>query len=307
MTAADGKDCDTGRQAVPGEHDRPMEITPAILRLHPGLDSRQREVIAHTDGPMLAIAGPGSGKTVCVELRALNLLLTGQAGAGDIVLCTFGRDAARELQQRFTQSALRCGAQGHRSRVRISTIHSLCHRVLAPHARLVGLRPGYSVLDEVAQFQLLCRESGGVLGPDWEVLSRRGWRSVGHGAAEAARHFGRICDELIDPEVLAGSKRPFTAALGRCLGRYRELLLSENAVDFAHLQTWAEQVLRDDGIAAAIGGSIGHLMVDEFQDTSRVQMRVLERLAGIHGNISVVGDEDQSIYRFRGRQRGQPG
>ena len=59
---------------------------------------------------------------------------------------------------------------------------------------------------------------------------------MGHGAAEAARYFDRICDELIDPDVLAGSERPFTTALGRCLLRYRELLLSENAVDFAHLQ-----------------------------------------------------------------------
>ena len=277
-----------------------MDISPIILRMHPELDPEQQRVVGHGPGPMLAIAGPGSGKTLCVELRALNLLLTGQGGPGGIVLCTFGRDAARELQQRFTQSALRCGAQGHLSRVRISTIHGLCHRVLAPHARLAGLRPGYSVLDEVERFQLLCREFDVVLGPDWEVLSRRGWRSGRHGAAEAAKYFDRICDELIAPDVLAGSERPFTAALGRCLGRYRELLLSENAVDFAHLQVWAERVLQDDGIAARTSGTIGHLMVDEFQDTSRVQLRVLERLAKAHGNISVVGDDDQSIYRFRG-------
>ena len=82
--------------------------------------------------------------------------------------------------------------------MRISTIHGLCHRVLAPHVRLVGMRPGYSVLDDGEQFQLLCKEFDGVLGPDWDVLSRRGWRVGGHGAAEAARHFDRICDELID-------------------------------------------------------------------------------------------------------------
>ena len=277
-----------------------MDISPSILRMHPELDLEQQRVVAHGPGPMLAIAGPGSGKTLCLELRALNLLLTGSAGSGDIVLCTFGRGATRELQQRFTKSALRCGAGGHLSRVRISTIHGLCHRVLAPHARLVGLRPGYSVLDDEEQFQLLCRESDGVLGPDWDLLSRRGWRSGGHGVAEAARHFDRICDELIDVDVLAGSERPFTAALGRCLGRYRELLLSENAVDFAHLQVWAERVLQDDDIAARTSGAIWHLMVDEFQDTSRVQLLILQRLAAAHGNIVVVGDDDQSIYRFRG-------
>ena len=144
----------------------PMDISPTILRLHPELVGVQRAVVAHTESPLLAIAGPGSGKTLCVELRALNPLLAGQSGAGDIVLRTFGRDAARELRQRFTQSALRCGAHGHHSRVRISTIRGLCHPVLAPHARLVGMRLGYSVMDEVEQFRLLCRDFDCVLGPD---------------------------------------------------------------------------------------------------------------------------------------------
>ncbi len=89
-----------------------MDISPTILRLHPELDADQRAVVAHTEGPLMAIAGPGSGKTLCVELRALNPLLAGQSGAGDIVLRTFGRDAARELRQRFTQSALRPCAVG---------------------------------------------------------------------------------------------------------------------------------------------------------------------------------------------------
>ena len=88
--------------------------------------------------------------------------------------------------------------------------------------------------------------------------------------------------------------------MGRSLLRYRELLLSENAVDFAHLQVWAHRVLQDGGVAASAGGSVRHLMVDEFQDTSKVQMLILEMLARVHGNIAVVGDDDQSIYRFRG-------
>ena len=118
--------------------------------------------------------------------------------------------------------------------------------------------------------------------------------------AEAARYFGRICDELIDTDVLAGSERPHVAALGRCLRRYRRLLLARNVVDLSHLQVWAERLLRDDGVAARAGGAVRHLMVDEFQDTSRVQLLILSRLAERHGNIAVVGDDDQSIYRFRG-------
>ena len=216
------------------------------------------------------------------------------------MLCTFGRDAARELEDRFARSALACGLGADLSGVRISTIHSLCHRLLAPHAGEVGLRPAYRVLDEREQHLLLHQEFGAIFGPDWDILSGRGWRDGVHTVAEAARYFDRICDELIDPAALAGSQRLFVAALGRCLRRYRDLLLAKNMVDFAHLQVWAESVMRDGIVAAQAGEAVRRLMVDELQDTSRIQLRILSRLAGVHGNIVVVGDDDQSIYRFRG-------
>ena len=276
------------------------DTSPVILRLHPELDANQRTVIAHRDGPLLVIAGPGSGKTLCLQLRAVNLLLTGQCLPSGLVLCTFGRNAARQLEQRFLRSARDCGVPGDLSRVRISTVHSLCHRILAPHAGAVGLRPGYRLLDEPEQQLLMQEEFDAVLGPDWDILARRGWREGMHGAAEAARYFDRICDELIDAEVLAGSERPFLAAVGRSCRRYRQLLRARNLVDFSHLQVWAHRVLQDDDIAAAIGGDIRHLMVDEYQDVSRVQMGILQRLAGAHGNLAVVGDDDQAIHRFRG-------
>ena len=279
---------------------RPTDIAPVILRLHPELDADQREVICHPGGPLLVIAGPGAGKTQSIELRGVNLLLTGQAGPGDLLLCTFGRDAARELQQRFVTAAVACGVRVDPSGVSVSTIHGLCHRLLAPHAGEVGLRPEYRVLDKSEQHLLLHQEFDAVIGPDWDILSGRGWRNGVHTVAEAARYFDRICDETIDVDVIAGSKRPFIAALGRCLRRYRELLLARNAVDFAHLQVWAELVMCEGGAASRAGETVRHLMVDEFQDTSRVQLRILSRLAGTHGNIAVVGDDDQSIYRFRG-------
>ena len=277
-----------------------MEIAPAILRMHPELDSQQREVIAHADGPLLVIAGPGSGKTLCVLLKAVNLLLSGRAAPEELVLCTFGRDAAHQLRCRFAASAQACRTLGQLSRVCITTIHGLCHRVLALHAGAAGLSPGYGLLNEEDQLLLLHQEYGQVFGPDRDALAGRGWRDELHTVIEAARYFDRICDEMIATEVLKGSQQPFGAALGRCLQRYRNLLRERNLVDFAHLQVWAEQVLRHDTIAAEQGGTIRHLMVDEGQDTSRVQLSVLSRLAGANGNIVVVGDDDQSIYRFRG-------
>ncbi len=277
-----------------------MDIAPAILRLKPQPDASQQKVIGHMDGPMLVIAGPGSGKTGSIQLRAVNLLLTGRTKPGELVLCAFGRDSARQLQQRFTSSALACGVPGDFSWVNVTTVHSLCHQLLKPHSALVGLRPGYRVLDAEEQRLLLREQSDAVFGLDRGVLSGRGRHGGVQIVDEAARYFDRVCDELIEPEELAQSEQAFIAALGRCCLRYRNLLLHRNAVDFAHLQVWAHRVMQDEGVAAAARAAVRHLMVDEFQDTSRVQMRILESLAGVNGNIVAVGDDDQSIYRFRG-------
>ena len=218
-----------------------------------------------------------------------------------MVLCTFGRDAARQLQRRFTSSALACGVPGDLSRVNITTIHSLCHRILKPYS-LTWWDCGPATGSWTKRNSACCcgRSRIPCSAPTGTSFSGRGRLGGVQTVDQAARYFDRICDELIEPEVLVHSERPFIDALGRCCLRYRNLLLQRNAVDFAHLQVWAHRVMQDDEIAAAARAAVRHLMVDEFQDTSRVQMRILERLAGVNGNILAVGDDDQSIYRFRG-------
>ena len=282
--------------------NNPAGIAPAILRLHPGLDPGQRELISHLDGPTLGIAGPGSGKTLAVALRCVNILLLGNAKPEELVLCTYSRAAARELRQRFIRLATAAGCAGDLSRVRIGTIHGLCRRILRSHARPAGLGPDFQVLNEDEQWRLLIRHYDDVFGPDLDVLEREGWRwqeprlVVRHGR----KHFERICDELIDPDALTGARDPFHAALGRCYVRYRDLLLDEESADFDHLQRWAAELLDDDRILDPISSGIRHLVCDEYQDTSAVEERLLLRLSRTYGNLCVVGDDDQSIYGFRG-------
>ena len=277
-------------------------VAPAILRRHPGLDRGQLELIGHLDGPTLGIAGPGAGKTLAVALRGTNILLRESARPEELVLCTYSRAAARELEQRFIALATAAGYTGDLSRVRIGTIHRLCRRILRSHAKRAGLRSDFAVLNEDEQWRLLLRRYDEVFGPDLDVLEREGWRwkephlVMRHGR----KYFERLCDELIDPEELISSSVPFHAALGRCYCRYRELLLAEGVADFDHLQRWAAELLEDDRIADPISDGIQHLVCDEYQDTSHVEERLLLRLSRSHGNICVVGDDDQSIYRFRG-------
>ena len=277
-------------------------VAPAILRRHPGLDQGQRELIGHLEGPTLGIAGPGVGKTLAVALRGTNILLQGLARPEELALCSYSRAAARELRQRFNILASAAGYRGDLSRVRIGTIHGLCRRILRSHARRAGLRPSFAVLNDDEQWRFLWRRYDEVFGPERDVLERAGWRwkeprlVMRHGR----RYFERLCDELIDPEDLVGSRDPLHAALGRCYRRYRDLLRGEGRADFGHLQRWAAELLADDRIADPIAGGIRYLVCDEYQDTSHVEELVLRRLSRSHGNICVVGDDDQSIYRFRG-------
>ena len=278
------------------------DVAPAILRLHPELDGGQRELIGHLDGPTLGIAGPGSGKTLAVALRGANILLQGKAKPEELVLCTYSRAAAQELQERFLRLATAAGCPVDLTKVRIGTIHRLCRRILRSHAHSIGLGPDFRVLNEDEQWGLLTRRFDDVFGPDLGILEGEGWRWLEPRlvARHGRKHFERICDEMIDPGEMTGSATPFHAALGRCYLRYRDLILDEGQADFDHLHRWASELLADDRVVNPISGGIRHLICDEYQDTSAVQEYLLFRLTRIHGNLCVVGDDDQSIYRFRG-------
>ena len=275
-------------------------VAPVISSLYPQLDAGQLELIGSVDGPTLGVAGPGAGKTLTLALRGANILLLGRAEPGELLLCTYNTDAAGELRQRFDAVVSAADHAVNTGRTRVCTIHSLCARLLAEHPERVGLRRGFHLLDNDQQSNLLQRRFDDVFGPDLLDLEGRGWRRPPAVVKIALKYFERICDEVINPRDLTRSRSSFIAAVGRCYRRYARVLLDENAADFAHLQAWADLLLDDDDVAAEISGGIRYLMCDEYQDTSHVQERILRRLSEAHGNLCMVGDEDQSLYRFRG-------
>ena len=275
-------------------------VAPVIMSLYPQLDAGQLELVGSLDGPTLGVAGPGAGKTLTLALRGANILLRGLARPEELLLCTYNADAAGELRQRFDAVASAAGNGVNTGRTRVSTIHSLCGRLLAGYPERVGLRRGFRLLDNDQQADLLLQRFDDVFGPDLRDLEGRGWRRPPAVVKGALKYFERICDEVIHPRDLTRSRSSFIAAVGRCYRRYERLLLDENVADFAHLQAWADLLLDDDDVADAIAGDIRYLMCDEYQDTSHVQERIVRRLSEAHGNLCVVGDEDQSLYRFRG-------
>ena len=275
-------------------------ISPIIHRLQPELDAQQRAVLGHLDGPLLVIAGPGAGKTRCIVWRAVNLLLLGLVVPAELVLCTFSRRAAQQLRRRFAVAAKAADCPGDLSAVRITTVHGLCHRILSRHAGSAGRKAANTLLDEFAQLDLMNTHFHRIFGPDRNDLSRRGWRTHEFILTQSRKYFERIAEEAIDPAVLACTDDPFQAALGRCCLRYEAVLRELGALDMARLQIKTDDLLQDETVAGSVGAGIKHIMVDEYQDTGYLQERVLLRLSQVNGNPCVVGDDDQSIYRFRG-------
>ena len=278
----------------------PAGVAPVIMSLYPRLDAGQLELIGSLEGPTLGVAGPGAGKTLTLALRGANILFRGLARPEELLLCTYNADAAGELRQRFDAVASAADHGVSAGRTRVCTIHSLCGRLLAGYPERVGLRRGFRLLDSDQQSNLLQQRFDDVFGPDLRDLESRGWRRPPVVVKGVLKYFERICDEAINPRDLTRSRSSFIAAVGRCYRRYARLLLDENAADFAHLQAWAALLLDDDDVAGEISGGVRYLMCDEYQDTSHVQERILTRLSEAHGNLCVVGDADQSLYRFRG-------
>ena len=275
-------------------------ISPIIRHLQPELDCRQRAVIAHTQGPLLVIAGPGAGKTRTIVWRATNLLLLGAVVPAELMMCTFSKRAAHELRQRFTAAAQATGCAGDLSAVRVATVHSLCRRILREHGASAGFKPNPALLNESEQLGLMNAHFQRIFGPDRHALHGHGWRTDEFALWQARRYFERIAEEAIDLDVLTDAEDPFHAAVGRCCFRYETLLDELGALDLSRLQSKADALLLDDAVAQRVGATCRQVLVDEYQDTSATQERILLRLAETHGNLCVVGDDDQSIYRFRG-------
>jgi len=128
-----------------------VTLAPAIIEAYPALNEAQQAIIGHRDGPLLVVAGPGSGKTFSLVLRAMNLLVLGEAAPQNLVLCTFTEKAAFELRDRLAGIAARIGYQGDLSSLRVGTIHGTCSRILAEHRHRTPLGNNHETLDELTQ------------------------------------------------------------------------------------------------------------------------------------------------------------
>lgn len=277
-----------------------MSIAPAITEHYPALNDAQRAIVGHVDGPLLVIAGPGSGKTYSIVLRALNLLLLEKAHPGQLVLCTFTEKAAFEMRDRLAAAARKVGYTSDLSELAVSTIHSFCSRVLTQHRHRTELGHSFDTLDELTQLLFIFEHFDEIVEPPENDLFLGKWKTRWTTIEGARGYFDKITEELVNPEQLATSTDPFLAAIGNAYRRYERALLDANRTDFAHLQRFVYDLLGDPGTADVVTRDLRYVLVDEYQDTNFIQEQLLLKLTGRSRNLCVVGDEDQSLYRFRG-------
>jgi DNA helicase II / ATP-dependent DNA helicase PcrA len=275
-------------------------IAGELLRQYPRINEAQKHVVEHDEGPLLVIAGPGSGKTFSLVLRTLNLLLLGKASPDQIVLCTFTEKAAYELRDRVASGATTVGYEGDLSELRVGTIHGVCNRLLTEFRHRTPLGAGYETLDDLTQLLFLFDHFSELFGPETEPPFLGRWKTKWTAIEGIRDYLNKIAEELVDAEELLKSDDPFLQSLGNVYLTYTAALFSENRVDFAHQQRLVHALLQDAALEKTVTSRIRYVMVDEYQDTNYVQEQVLTRLASGSRNLCVVGDEDQSLYRFRG-------
>jgi DNA helicase-2/ATP-dependent DNA helicase PcrA len=250
-----------------------------------GLNPQQREAVLATEGPVLILAGAGSGKTRVITHRLAYLILEKGVSADALLAVTFTNKAAGEMKAR-AQALL----EGRSLTAWISTFHSFCVRLLRREAAAAGLKPGFLIYDEDDQLQavreaLRALDLSEKLHPARRILSR----------ISAHKNSGR------EPEAEGASFAEGTYA--RIAARYRETLLAAGALDFDDLLLKSVSLLQGDAaVRERWQRRFRYLLVDEYQDTNAAQYQLVRLLAGEARNVTVVGDEDQSIYSWRGAQ-----
>jgi DNA helicase II / ATP-dependent DNA helicase PcrA len=257
------------------------------------LNERQREAVLTTEGPLLVLAGAGTGKTRVITYRVAHLIEMGVPGSA-ILAVTFTNKAASVMKERIGELLRSIG--GDASDVWVSTFHSFCARLIRRESQHLGLPRDFAIYDDDDQTAAVKRALAQLelATDDYPPRSMRAQISY-------AKNHGMTPEEMAAAAV-RDDVRQKAAEVFRV---YNEILRKAAALDFDDLLLRAVELLREHAdVRAAWNARFHYLMVDEFQDTNRSQEELMRLLAGTRKNVCVVGDEDQSIYAWRGARAG---
>lgn len=291
--------------------------------------SNQLKAIETTEGPVLVTAGPGTGKTFTLVERILNLIKSGKAKPNEILVITFTKKAAKELLTRISNRFNQEGISNiNLDDMYILTFHSFCERLISENPeKCTWFSKNYSMIEEFEQIQFISRYIGTekIVGKNGSVSYNTTDFSKIEGSRkiiadhlydvdykyrggvirkrQAAKAVCSLCDTLIealiDPKLLIKQSDDRLKAVGNMLIKYQELLEENDYIVFSTVQQYAYKMLVED-TEGNLKNKFKYIMVDEYQDTNRIQEQLIDILSGERKNVCVVGDDDQSLYRFRG-------
>src|SRR3954451_24322039 len=249
------------------------------------LNPEQREAVLHRDGPLLILAGAGSGKTRVITYRIAYLIGDGHAEPDEVLAVTFTNKAAGEMRERV-EAVLGEDARG----VWLSTFHSLCARLLRREAPHIGLSRDFVIYDSSDQVAVV-KQASRELGIDDKLVPPRA----------ALSRISQAKNRMEGPEALRGAWNLRDEQIAKIYERYLTALRESNALDFDDLLLKTVELFETSAqVRERYARKFKYVMVDEYQDTNRPQYLLIRRLAEFHRNLAVVGDPDQSIYKWRG-------
>ena len=249
------------------------------------LNPEQREAVLHRDGPVLILAGAGSGKTRVITFRIAHLIGDGHADPGQVLAVTFTNKASQEMRERV-EALIGSAAEG----LWLSTFHSLCARLLRREAPKIGLSRDFVIYDSSDQVAVV-KQAERELGIDDKLVPPR----------VALSRISQAKNRMEGPESLRSAWNFRDEQIAKIYERYLAALKDANALDFDDLLLKTVELFETSiPTREFYAQKFKYVMVDEYQDTNRPQYLLIRRLAEAHRNIAVVGDPDQSIYKWRG-------
>ncbi len=267
------------------------------------LNSAQREAVTHRGGPLMIVAGAGTGKTTVITRRIAWLIQQGLAKSSEILALTFTEKASDEMEERVDHLL----PMGYLD-LSIHTFHAFCERVLREHGMEIGLARDFRILTEIDAW-LLARS-------EFDAFRLDYYQPLGNPTRylrELLRHFASLKEEgiwsegyhvfveALNPSPEGVNEHDRLGELARAYTAYETILHEANALDFGGLILYTLKLLKERPmVLASLRKRYTYLLVDEFQDTNSAQYELVKLLAGSKRNLTAVGDDDQSIYRFRG-------
>ncbi len=263
-----------------------MDATTLLDHLNPN----QRQAAETTEGPVLILAGAGSGKTRVLTFRMAHIILNGLAAPDEILAVTFTNKAAKEMESRVVKLLKDLGVPVY-SQPWVSTFHSMCVRILRQNLIHLGYQPGFSIYDSDDQLKMIK-----------DVLRKLNIDDKIHPAKSFASKINHAKTLMLSPsDVSKRADNFFDDKSIQVFETYEQSMKQANALDFSDLLLKTYQIFKEfPNVLRAYQEKFKYVHVDEYQDTNKIQYHLIRLLSAAHGNLCVVGDEDQSIYSWRG-------